>query len=105
MVRQLPGHPLTVLTCCPFEAQAVVSIVSILAGPSILARLALALIHVDVTAVASVTWLAEASEGGNAILAGSIVTGVWVTFINISFTAGISKTWGRKDSKRQEDTV
>lgn len=82
-----------------------VSVVSVLASPSILARLALALIHVDVTAVASITRLAEACKAGNAILADPIMAGIRVTFINVSFAVGASKTWGRKDRKHQGDTI
>lgn len=74
------------LTCGPFEAEAVVGIVPVLAGPPIFAGLALALIDVDVTAVACVTRLAEAGEGGNAVLACAIVAWVRVTLINVNFT-------------------
>lgn len=47
------------------------------------ARLAMALINVGLTVMACVAWLAEAGKGGHTILAGTIVTGVRVTFINV----------------------
>lgn len=47
------------------------------------ARLAMALINVGLTVMACVAWLAEAGKGGHTILAGTIVTGVRVTFVNV----------------------
>lgn len=52
------------------------------------AWLAVALINVGLTVMACVTWLAQASKGGHTILAGTIVTGVRVTLVNVHLAVG-----------------
>lgn len=81
------------LTRGPLEAQAIVGVVPVLAGPPISAGLALALIDVDVAAVARVARLAEAGEGGDAVLAGPIVARVGVALINVDLTVYTRETW------------
>lgn len=81
------------LTRGPLEAQAIVGVVPVLAGPPISAGLALALIDVDVAAVARVAGLAEAGEGGDAVLAGPIVARVGVALINVDLTVYTRETW------------
>lgn len=81
-----PPRVLPLLTCGPLEAQAVVGVVPVLAGPPVSAGLALALIDVDVAAVARVAGLADAGEGSDAVLAGPIVARVRVALINVNLT-------------------
>lgn len=52
------------------------------------AWLAVTLIDVGLTVMACVAWLAEAGKGGHTILAGTIVTGVRVTLINVHLAMG-----------------
>lgn len=59
-----------------------------MAGAPVAAWLAVALINVGLTVMARVAWLAEAGKGGHTILAGTIVTGVRVTFIDVHLTVG-----------------
>lgn len=80
-----------------------VPIVLVLAGPSVFARLALAFVNVDVAAVASVAWLAEAGEHCNAILAVPIMARVWVAFVNVHLTMEAGKTWGRNGIEPQRN--
>lgn len=88
-------------TCGPLEAEAEVGIVAVLAGASMAAGLAMALIDVGLTVVACVAWLAEAGEGGNTVLTGAIMTGVRVTLVNVHLTVGPCVTWIR-GGKAQE---
>lgn len=88
------------LTRGPFEADAVVGVVPVLAGPPIFAGLALALVDVDVTAVARVAGLAEAGEGGNAVLAGPVVTRVRVTLIDVDLAVGTCETCHQQERHR-----
>lgn len=81
------------LTRGPFEADAVVGVVPVLAGAPVFAGLALTLIDVDVAAVAGVAGLAEAGEGGDAILAGAIVARVRVTLIDVNLAVSTRETW------------
>lgn len=90
-LRGAPGGFLP-LTRGPFEAEAVVGVVPVLAGPSIFAGLALALVDVDVAAVARVAGLAEAGEGGDAVLAGPIVARVGVALIDVDLTVSTRET-------------
>lgn len=50
------------------------------------ARLAIAFIDVGLTVMARVAWLAEAGKGCHTILAGTIVTGIRVTFVDVHLT-------------------
>lgn len=50
--------------------------------------MAVTLINVGLTVMACVAWLTEAGKGGHTILAGTIVTGVRVTLINVHLTVG-----------------
>lgn len=59
-----------------------------MAGAAVAAWLAVALIDVGLTVMACVAWLAEAGEGGHTILAGAIVAGVRVTFIDVHLAVG-----------------
>lgn len=59
-----------------------------MAGATVAAWLAVALIDVGLTVMARVAWLAEAGEGGHTILAGAIVAGVRVTFIDVHLAVG-----------------
>lgn len=88
-----PPQVLPLLTRGPLEAQAIVGVVPVLAGPPVSAGLALALIDVDVAAVARVAGLAEAGEGGDAVLAGPIVARVGVALINVDLTVYTRETW------------
>lgn len=81
-----PPQVLPLLTRGPLEAQTVVGVVPVLTGPPVSAGLALALIDVDVAAVARVAGLAEAGEGGDAVLAGPIVAWVGVALIDVDLT-------------------
>lgn len=85
------------LTCGPFEADAVVGVVPVLAGAPIFAGLALALVDVDVAAVARVAGLAEAGEGGDAVLAGPVVARVRVTLIDVNLTVSTCETCQQQD--------
>lgn len=92
------------LTRGPFEADAVVGVVPVLAGPPVFAGLALALVDVDVAAVARVAGLAEAGEGGNAVLAGAVVTRVRVTLIDVDLAVSTRETWQERHRVRMRDT-
>lgn len=80
------------LTRGPFEAEAVVGVVPVLAGPPIFAGLALALVDVDIAAVARVAGLAVASEGSNAVLAGPVVAWVGVALIDVHLAESARET-------------
>lgn len=88
------------LTRGPFEADAVVGVVPVLAGPPIFAGLALALVDVDVAAVARVAGLAEAGEGGNAVLAGPVVARVRVTLIDVDLAVSARETCHQQERHR-----
>lgn len=102
--RSLEGSLL--LTRGPFEADAVVGVVPVLAGAPVFAGLALALVDVDVAAVARVAGLAEAGEGGDAVLAGPVVARVRVTLIDVDLAVGARETCHQQEghSVRMGDT-
>lgn len=97
--HRAPGGSL-LRTRGPFEAEAVVGVVPVLAGPPIFAGLALALVDVDVAAVACVAGLAEAGERGDAVLAGPVVAWVRVTLIDVDLTVSTRETCHKREGHR-----
>lgn len=80
------------LTCGSLGAAANVSILSVLAGASVSARLAQTLINVGLTQSPGEPGLAVAAERGQAVDAGAVVTRVRVTFVDIRLTVPPSVT-------------
>lgn len=82
------------LTCGSLRAAADVGVLSVLAGASILARLAQTLVDVGLTQPASESRVTLATEGGQAIDAGAVVAGVRVTLIDVILTVSPGVSWG-----------
>ena len=64
------------VTCGPLGADADVGVLSVLAGASVPARLAQALVDIGLTQPACVSGVAVAAEGGQAVDAGTVVARV-----------------------------
>lgn len=69
-----------------FWADAEVGILPVLASAAVFAGLAETLVDVGLTQAASVAGTAVAAEGGEAVLAGAVVTRVRVALVDISLT-------------------
>ena len=75
-------------TCGPLEAEAEVGIVAVLAGAPVAAGLAVALIDVGLAVVTGVAGPAQAGEGGDAVLAGPVVTRVGAALVDVHLAVG-----------------
>lgn len=75
-----------VLTCGSFGAHAHVTVLPVLAGAPVPARLAQALVDVGLAQAAGESGVALAAEGGQAVDAGAVVAGVRVTLVYVRLT-------------------
>lgn len=74
------------LTCCPFGADATISVFPVLTGAAVFAGVAETLIDVGFTETACVARTAVAGERGQAVLTGPVVAGVRIALVDIDFT-------------------
>ncbi len=74
-------------------AAADVGVLSVLAGASVPARLAQTLVDVGLTQPAGVSGVAVATEGGQAVDAGTVVARVRVTLVDVGLTVPPRVTW------------
>ncbi len=75
-----------VITCGALGAAADVGVLFVLAGASIPARLTKTLVDVGLAQTASVSRVAVAAEGGQAVDAGTVVAWVRVALVDVRFT-------------------
>lgn len=80
------------LTCGPLGAAANVSVLSVLAGASVPARLAQTLVDVGLAQPPGKPGLAVAAERGQAVDAGAVVTRVGVTLVDVRLAVPPSVT-------------
>jgi len=78
-------------------AAAHVGVLSVLAGASVPARLAQALVDVGLAQPPGVAGAALAAEGGQAVDAGAVVARVGVTLVDVRLTVSPRVTWGKKN--------
>lgn len=81
------------LTRSSSQAVALVLVDTVDTAPSVLARVALTLVNLLAADLTHVPWVTLACEHSNAVLTHAIVTGLWVTVIDVLRTQGTDETW------------